>query len=218
MKEFLKKYNHSLFALYLFLYLPWFVYLEKTVTTDFYVIHSPLDDLIPFCEYFIIPYYIWFGYVAAACIYFFFKSKDEFIKMASFLCVGMSICLLICTIFPNGLALRPQTFARDNIFVKLVKGLYITDTPTNVCPSIHVYNSIGVHIAVSRAKSFENKRYIKIISLIICILICMSTMFLKQHSIIDVCAACILAFIMYHLTFCPFLNKNRQKVSEQIAE
>lgn len=138
--------------------------------------------------------------------------------MASFLCIGMSICLLICTVFPNGLNLRPEVFTRDNLFIDLVKGLYATDTPTNVCPSIHVYNSIGVHIAVVRAKSLENKRYVRIISLITCILICMSTMFLKQHSVIDVCAACILAFIMYHLTFCPFFLKDRQKVSERVVE
>lgn len=218
MKEFFKKYNHGLFALYLLLYLPWFIYLEKTVTTNFYVIHSPLDDIIPFCEWFIIPYYIWFLYVATACIYFFFNSRSEFIKMAIFLCVGMSICLFICTIFPNGLELRPQTFERDNLLIDLIKGLYLTDTPTNVFPSIHVYNSIGVQIAVSKSNCFKNKKIVNGISLVICISICLSTVFLKQHSVIDVCGACILAFVMYQLVYSPFLARFKEKASSNVTE
>ena len=56
--------NKALFLLsYFAIYLPWFGHLEKTVTTHFHVIHTALDDYIPFCEYFIIPYLLWFGYV-----------------------------------------------------------------------------------------------------------------------------------------------------------
>lgn len=218
MKEFFKKYNHGLFALYLLLYLPWFIYLEKTVTTEFHVIHSPLDDIIPFCEWFIIPYYIWFLYVASACVYFFLKSRQEFIKMAIYLCVGMTIFLIICTVFPNGLHLRPVEFTRDNILIDLVKGLYLTDTPTNVFPSIHVYNSIAVQIAVSKSNCFKHKKLANGISLVICISICLSTMFLKQHSVIDVCGACVLAFVMYQLVYTPFLSKLKTKIKEKENE
>ena len=56
MKDFVKKYGHAWAFLYALIYMPWFMWLEKTVTTDYHVIHVALDDKIPFCEYFIIPY------------------------------------------------------------------------------------------------------------------------------------------------------------------
>ena len=36
--------------------------------------HTALDDLIPFNEYFIVPYLMWFLYVAATIAFFFFKT------------------------------------------------------------------------------------------------------------------------------------------------
>ena len=50
MKTFLKKYKHAWVFLYGLIYLPWFFYLEQHVTTKFHVIHTPLDDKIPFIE------------------------------------------------------------------------------------------------------------------------------------------------------------------------
>ena len=50
MIEKLKRYSHIWILSYAFIYLPWFSYLEKTVTRDYYVIHTALDDLIPFSE------------------------------------------------------------------------------------------------------------------------------------------------------------------------
>ena len=64
LKELFKKYNHVWVLLYALIYMPWFTYLERHVTTDFYLIHSPLDDYIPFVEYFIVPYLLWFVYLA----------------------------------------------------------------------------------------------------------------------------------------------------------
>ena len=61
---FIEKNKHGLLLLYFAIYLPWFAHLEKTVTTHFHVIHVALDDYIPFCEYFIIPYLLWFAYIA----------------------------------------------------------------------------------------------------------------------------------------------------------
>ena len=73
MIEKLKRYSHIWILSYAFIYLPWFSYLEKTVTRDYYVIHTALDDLIPFSEYFIVPYLLWFVYVAGTILFFFFK-------------------------------------------------------------------------------------------------------------------------------------------------
>ena len=77
MKDFVKKYGHAWVFLYALIYMPWFMWLEKTVTTEYHVVHIALDDKIPFCEYFIIPYYIWFLFVPAVFAYEFFYSKKK---------------------------------------------------------------------------------------------------------------------------------------------
>lgn len=202
MKTFFKKYWHALFGLYLFIYLPVFSYLEKTVTTDYHVIHCPVDDMIPFCEYFIVPYFFWFVFIAAACVWFFFKSQKELTQMALGLIIGMSLTVAFYFIYPNGLgSVRPETFPRDNIFTDAVKFLYSTDTSTNVCPSLHVYNTLVVIAAVFNSKTFKHPAAMKIVVSVIGLFICASTLFLKQHSLIDVIAATCLAAILLPLVY-----------------
>ena len=200
-KQLIHRYKHAWVLLYGFIYLPWFMWLEKTVTKDFYVIHSSIDDYIPFVEYFIIPYLLWFIYIAATGIYFFFKDTAGFYRLAAFLVIGMTAFLVISTLFHNGLDMRPETFARDNIFVNLVKLLHTADTSTNVLPSIHVYNSIGAYLAISHSKTLRQNKITHIGSLVLSILIILSTMFLKQHSIIDVVAAIALSTITYLIVY-----------------
>lgn len=197
----LEKNKHALLLLYFLIYLPWFGYLERTVTTHFHVIHVALDDYIPFCEYFIVPYLLWFAYVAWGFCYFYFKDKDEYFRLCTMLFTGMTIFLIISTIYPNGHYLRPVTFERDNIFVAMVQKLYSTDTPTNLFPSIHVYNSIGINMAVWHSENFRNKKAVRYGSAILMVSIILSTMFLKQHSVFDVVTAIILAVFMYTLVY-----------------
>lgn len=199
--EFIAKYKHGLLLLYFLIYLPWFGYLEENVTTHFHVIHVALDDKIPFCEYFIIPYMLWFAYVAFGIAYFFFKNKNEYYKLCAFLFIGMTIFLVISTVYPNGHYLRPTTFERDNIFVQAVQWLYSTDTPTNLFPSIHVYNSLGINMAVWHSENFKKNKPVRYGSAILCISIILSTMFLKQHSVFDVVTGVVLAAFMFSLVY-----------------
>ena len=203
-KKFWEKYRHGWVFLYIFIYLPWFFYLEKHITTDYHLIHTAIDDKIPFIEYFIVPYTLWFLFIAVTVGYFFFfGEKSEFYRLIILLFSGMTIFLIISTIYPNGLQLRPETFTRDNIFVDMVKQLYAVDTSTNVLPSIHVYNSLGAYIAVSHCNKLKQHRWIQILTLLLTISIILSTMFLKQHSIIDVVAAFFMAGILYIIVYKP---------------
>lgn len=207
LKELLHKYKHAWTLLYVFIYMPWFIYLEKTVTTEYNLVHIGLDDKIPFCEYFIIPYYLWFLYVAAVMVYLFFYSDKEFYKASAFLFIGMTIFLIICTVWHNGIELRPTEITSDNIFATLTKGLYKTDTSTNVFPSIHVFNTLGCLIALFKSEGMKNKKLIKISVTILSVLIILSTMFLKQHSVLDVVGGFALAGIMYLIVYVPNWRK-----------
>ena len=203
MKTKFSQYKHGLLLLYFFLYFPWFGYLEKTVTTHFHVIHVALDDYIPFCEYFIIPYLAWFGYVAFGVCYFFFKNKEEYYRLCTTLFTGMTIFLIVSTLYPNGHYLRPTYFDHNNICIQLVKWLYSTDTPTNLFPSIHVYNSICVNAAIWHSEDFKKHQAVRYGSAVLMVLIILSTMFLKQHSVFDVVTGTVLAVFLYSVVYNP---------------
>jgi membrane-associated phospholipid phosphatase len=201
--KFLRKYKHFILILYLPLYMIWFAWLEHREAVQYTIIHCKLDDWIPFLEIFAIPYFLWFVYVVAVLCILFTQTGHlgDFYRCAATLMLGMTTCLLIYTIFPNAQQLRPRTFPRDNALVRLIAALYRGDTPTNVCPSIHVYNSIAIHTAVIKSHFFQNKKGLKKASLILCILICLSTMFLKQHSAVDVICAILLFALYYRLVY-----------------
>ena len=186
---------------YFLLYLPWFAHLERTVTNHFHVIHVALDDYIPFCEYFVVPYLLWFFYVAWGILYFYKNNKDEYFRLCTVLFTGMTIFLIISTIYPNGHYLRPAEFERQNIFTALVGMLYATDTPTNLFPSIHVFNSIAINMAVWHSGNFRHKKTVRICSAILMVSIILSTMFLKQHSVFDVVTGTALAIFMYSIVY-----------------
>ena len=145
-KKELRKYKHAWPLLYVFIYMPWFILLETLIPADYpglHILHCPLDDIIPFCEWFVIPYLLWFLYIPAVFVFLFYHSKNEFYRICAYEFTGMTIALLVCTFYPNGLNLRLTDMGRDNILVQLVNFLYTNDTPTNVCPSIHVFATIS---------------------------------------------------------------------------
>lgn len=199
----IKQHNHIWTLLYVLIYLPWFWLLEQHVTTEFTLISMPIDYKIPFCEYFIIPYYIWFLFVPAIMAYEFFYSKEEYYKCCALLFTGMTIFLLICTVWPNGLDLRQDISYRDTFCAKLVQGLYKTDTSTNVFPSMHVFNTLGCLIALYTSKGMKGRKLIKGAATLLGILIILATVFLKQHSLWDVIGAFALALLLYLIVYVP---------------
>jgi membrane-associated phospholipid phosphatase len=220
MKALIKKYKHAWVLLYFFIYAPWFVYLENTITVNYEPVHIKLDDYIPFNEWFVIPYYVWFAFIATVLIYLFLNDVKGFYQSTAFLFLGMTVCLFIYTIWPNGQNLRPNLdlIGRDNILIDIIRNLYGSDTSTNVCPSIHVFNSIGACIAVLHTPNLRNKKWITIPTLILTALICMSTAFLKQHSVFDGICAALLASVMYLLVYVPDYVKLRIQKKDRLKQ
>lgn len=220
MKDFFKKYQHAwLILAYFPIYLIWFFLLEKHVVDDYFIIESDLDNLIPFVEAFIIPYLLWFPFIAVSVIYFIFRDKAEYFRLCGLLISGMTVFLIISTLFPNGLALRPalSSLGRDNLFIDLVSALHKADTSTNVCPSIHVYNSIAVCLAFFTSAHLRGKRLLKAGILVLTLLICLSTVFLKQHSVIDVFWAFVLLLVTAPV-FYGIHAKKRKQCTDTVSE
>ena len=215
MKTFFRKYKHSFVLLYALIYLPWFIWLESRANQPYHVIHMGLDDKIPFIEYFIVPYLLWFVYVAAVFIYLFFKNKRELYQYCAFLFTGMTLFLIISTVYPNGHLLRPTSFQRENIFTLAVQILYQADTATNIFPSIHVFNSIAAHMAVINNEQLGKNRWIRYGSLLLMVSIILSTVFLKQHSMLDLISGVALGLIMNQLVYHTDYSFVRAKITQR---
>ena len=157
--------------------------------------------------------------IAAAFVYFFFTDVPGFYKMAKFMFTGMTIFLIISTIFPNGQDLRPVVFERDNVFVDMVRMLYRADTCTNVFPSLHVFNTLSVCIAVHESEKLKKHKAVCNAAYILAALIILATMFLKQHSVLDVFGAVIMAYVLYKVVYEPekkmIPQLSKQKFSKQ---
>lgn len=183
--------------------------LEEKLIKDYHIIGIALDKKIPFIEWFFFPYYIWFPYIFLVGIWIFFKDKKAFLKMICFLYTGMTIFLIVSAVYPNGLDLRPTEFTRDNIAIRLAKHMYETDTPTNVLPSIHVFNTLGIMCGAVFCRKDAMANWARWMVCIAGVSISCSTVFVKQHSLIDVFVAIAFAVISYFLFF-------RGKIAEKI--
>jgi membrane-associated phospholipid phosphatase len=215
-KLFLKNNKHFLYLLFFIPLLLWFYFCEKSIQPK-YNMHCSVDNYIPFFKYFIIPYLLWFPYMGFAFVYLGLKDKRSYLKLLAFILSGMSISYIIFIVFPTGQDLRPMIDGND-IFSNLIKMIQGIDPPTNVCPSIHVLNTIGVHTAIVSYKNVPNR--IKIVSLLNMVLICASTVFIKQHSILDVAAGLALSAILLLIIFVipeVFIN-NKNRISENLKQ
>ena len=202
MKAFYEKYGHGVpVIVYGVIYLVWFFLLEQRRETDIMLVHMNIDDYIPFCEVFVVPYLLWFLYVPAVLVYLFLKDRDDYWRNAAFLCAGMTVFLIISTFIPNGHHLRLRTFPRDNVFTWMIGLLWKTDTATNLFPSIHVFNSLGAHFAVINNEKLSKNRLVRTASFVLCVSIILSTVLIKQHSMFDVLTALIMAAVMYSAVY-----------------
>lgn len=201
---------------YMLFYLMVFEWLEERKVARFHVIHTALDSKIPFCEYFVVPYFLWFFYVAIGVLYIGYRDNEEGRKLGQFLMTGMTIFLAVSILYPNVQYLRPHYFKNDNIFVDMVKALYQVDTSTNILPSIHVYNSIGVMIACGRDAFIRKHKGAKWMIWLLGISIILSTMFIKQHSVIDVTTAIILGFVVYGICYKWEIQSSRRRQTSEI--
>ncbi len=198
MKNILEKNGHYLLLIYLPIYLVSFLFAEQVNTGDYFISYLPIDDFIPFFPIFVVPYVMWYPYMLVPAIIMLFRDVSAFKRFMYYLIITMSVSLIICLTVPNGQNLRVTELGGGNLFTNLVSVIYSADTNTNVLPSMHVVGSIGIICALYDSKLFKK---VKIFMLILGVLICASTVFIKQHSILDVIAGVLLAAVTILLVY-----------------
>lgn len=165
-----------------------------------YPVHCWLDDVIPFCEWFIIPYVLWYLLIVGSLLYFLLYNVENFKNLQKYIIITQVVAMAVYILFPNRQDLRPEVFPRDNLLTRLVGLIYSLDTNTGVCPSLHVAYSIGIASTWIREKSMSKTG--KVLITAFAGLICISVAFVKQHSVVDILAAipvCLLAeWLVFH--------------------
>ena len=201
----LQKYRHGFIALiYAIFYTRCFYALEHRTDVTFHLIHTPLDQMIPFCEYFIVPYIFWFVYMFIAILFFIFinPSRREYYQMVLSLGTGMTLFLLISYLYPNMVDIRPDHLVHGNLFTDVVILLYITTTHLPTYSPVFMCLIPWRFILPSPARRcwsrISGSNGLPLFSLWPSL---PPPLFLKQHSIIDVLGGAVLALITYLLFY-----------------
>ena len=158
------------------------------------------DDWIPFNEWFLIPYLFWFVFLVGMLIYTLLYDTEAFRRMMHFIILTYSAAILAYLVWPTCQDLRPASFPRDNLLTAFIAGFYQFDTNTNVCPSIHVIGSLAVMFTAWHCRGLAHWGW-KLAFTLTAVLICASTLFIKQHSALDILAALPICLIAYKHCF-----------------
>ena len=96
--KFWLKNKYWIYLLYIPIYLVGFFVVEAIVdgSCDYWVSYAPLDDLIPFTDWFVIPYELWYPFMAVVGFYLLFElilDISGYLYFLVYLFLG-----LVCTI------------------------------------------------------------------------------------------------------------------------
>ena len=189
------RFSHFLLLLgWLGYFLMYFLTENLIAVENCHPVHCRIDDMIPFCEWFVIPYVGWYFLIIFSLLWFAFYNVENFKRLQLFIIVTQIIATVVYIVYPTRQDLRPDTLPSDNLLAGLVGLLYSADTNTGVCPSLHCAYSIG--IASMWLKERNASVLLKSFIVIFVVLVCLSTMFIKQHSAVDFFASipvCIVA-------------------------
>ena len=179
---------------YQLLLLGWPVYFLAYYLTERFIrpenchlIHTALDELIPFCEWFAIFYVGWYFLLAGSLLYFLLYSPVDFARLQTYVIIVQLLATVVYLVYPSYQDLRPSVFPRENVLTDMMGMLYRMDMPTGVFPSLHVAISLGIASVWLRKE--DAKPWLKGSVLLFCLGVCLSVAFVKQHSVLDILAA-----------------------------
>ena len=192
-KEFIHDRPYVWWGLFLPVYLALFFTIEHFITDNYWATQLPIDYKIPFLEGFAPIYVSWSPLLFVLGLHLILCDGEGFRRYMWSIMATFLISTLICVLIPNGQDLRPAVMPRDNIFCDLVAYTYSLDTNTNVFPSVHVVGVIDAWFAIWHSKRLKKWTW-RWGTGLYGLAVIASTMFIKQHAIIDVLAGLVLGF------------------------
>jgi len=201
---------------HLLLLLGWPVYFLLYVLTENLIpvekctpVWCALDDIVPFNEWFVIPYVGWYVLIVVSLGFFALYSIENFKGLQTFIMVTQGLAMVCYILWPSRQDLRPAEFPRENFLTWIMGIIYSADTNTGVCPSLHVAYSVGIASAWLKEKSAA--WYTKTFVVIFVILVCLSVAFTKQHSVVDIFAAMPVCLVAEIVAFGGYYKKKWKK-------
>ena len=193
-KHFIKTHPHMWWGLYLPVYLILYFVVEHVVTDNYWPTQTVIDDYIPFCEYFVIPYDSWGILLFILGVFFIVKDPESFRRYMWFIAIAYTTATLFCFLVPNGQDLRPAELPRQNICTWILQMTWAADNNANVFPSVHV---LGVVAAISAM--WHSPKLIA--GTVWFVIIAASTLLVKQHAFIDLAAALVWGAVVYVIVY-----------------
>ena len=174
-----------------------------------HMVGNSIDNVIPFVPIFIYAYVSWYVMLFIIPTFFYYKNKTIFLKYCYSIFVSIIICFLIYILFPTAM-IRPET-SISGVTGFIIKTVYWVDTPILNCfPSMHCLISfILIYFSLFEK---EVKPVYKLITIVWGLLIVLSTVFVKQHVVIDVISAFVISILVF-----IFVNKSK-KIKEKISK
>lgn len=160
-------------------------------TESVHIIKLGIDDWIPLIPIFSIPYILYIPFLIITLTYFIF-----FTKLFKRISISFVFCQIIASLFYFSYQTHvPRPNIKDtDIFSQLVLFIYSKDEPYNCFPSLHV--ALSVISFLYWIKIFPNMKWLMgafVLSIIL------STLFVKQHYILDVISGVLLAITSFYI-------------------
>ena len=178
----------------------------KLFQEETHLLNSLVDDKIPFCSPFILIYSFWYILIFILPYYYYKKDKEMFYKYVTSYIISILISSIIFIIYPTEV-IRPS-LPNTGILNIITNIIYFVDTPAiNCLPSMHCAISMLFILSSFCTKKTSN-RY-RIFILISSLLIMISTLFVKQHVLIDLITGDIMMIIIF-----IYVSKNKKIVNK----
>jgi membrane-associated phospholipid phosphatase len=158
---------------------------------------TAVDHQIPFLEIFVVPYLLWYAFIFLMFVYFCIYDRAIYYRTLISFCVGMLVCYVIYFFFQTTVP-RPE-LAGNGIMTSMVQYVYGADQPFNCFPSIHVLSSYLMILGIRHSKLWTIKKDIIVSSIAYSIIL--STLFVKQHVVLDVVAGVLLGSLLFKLFY-----------------
>ncbi len=215
MKKWIKERYLIPLGVWFVIYMALFLYLEIYEPEEVHLIACGMDHRIPYIQAFIYPYLSWFPYLGV-CAYLAIRNLEEkdYKKIIFILTSGMNVFLMISYVWPTGLNLR-EGIQYDTAVLSghLMQFVQTVDTPKSVFPSMHVYVTLVFQYTLEMqtdrlpAPGIWMGRFLAVS-------IILSTMFTKQHSVLDVLGAVLMFGMLAGACACSCVRTKRLQSRE----
>lgn len=206
--KYIKEHKEIYLFIFYFLFIALFGLIQKfNNPTSAQLMTWPIDYLMPYSQYFIIPYAIWWPLVPAALIFFYFRDIPSFKALCFQMLIVCYLTLIIYIVYPSYLDLR-QPIHETDICLQMLSWLRSIDPPRNVFPSLHVSETMSICFVTYKSKDQLLTKFVKGIIYFIGFMIIISTVFIDQHSLADIIFAILLSVVFY--VICPNFESKKE--------